>query len=434
MKNCTGSGQLSQIPLSSAIFSPLGVIDDAANQDHNDNCVWHANSGRTWTRSRPSPRDLSHCFRVRNANLFKFRVQVRCISYFPFLFPVLSVPSLSRARVLSFILHFLNPQDTMLSFKSSSIAFFALSVCVSGAPLVKRIAQDTPASTALWEKACDAAGGGLQCNPLSVAAFATLLAAAGPCAQQDAADNMIDFAKSLNNDPTMIKLTQIFVQQPRNTPSSESVQYCQQAPKNNELQGLFQCQFQGANPTTFVGGIAVGGFGTIPLGHSTPLSPPGSCSAHFAGPIADGTQLVDLTQNPGAPTTSPSSGTKPASKTAPSAPSAPSKEAPPASGSSASNNAGGFQLQNGKDAQALNAKFAALTASSACTEGEDACVGTGFAQCVDKKFVVTSCGATLTCAALPLVNKAGTSITCTTESDAEARIAATGATGGITGA
>jgi len=65
--------------------------------------------------------------------------------------------------------------------------------------------------------------------------------------------------------------------------------------------------------------------------------------------------------------------------------------------------------------------------------GENACVNGGFAQCVDGKFVVTGCSATLTCAALPLVNSPGTSITCTTTADALARIQATGATGGITG-
>ena len=48
-------------------------------------------------------------------------------------------------------------------------------------------------------------------------AFTTLLAAAGPCDQQDSADAMIDLAKTLNNDADMIKFTQIFVQQPRNT-------------------------------------------------------------------------------------------------------------------------------------------------------------------------------------------------------------------------
>jgi hypothetical protein len=323
---------------------------------------------------------------------------------------------------------------------SSTVAFFSLAACVSGGPLVRRIAQDTPASTALWEKACDAAGGGLQCNPVSVASFATLLAAAGPCAQQNAADNMIDLAKTLKNDPTMIKLTQVFAQQPRNTPSSQSVPYCQQAPKNSELNGLFQCQFQGANPKVFVGGVAVGQAGTLPFGHSTPLSPSGSCPAHTAGPIADGTQLVDLTQNPGVAAASDNT---PASKAAPTkaataasdtSGSAPSPQSSPASSQMAvSKTSGSFKLQNGKDAQGLNAKFATLTAGSACTDGEEACVDSGFAQCVNGKFSVTSCGASLTCAALPLVNKAGTSITCTTNSDAEARIAATGATGGITG-
>ena len=61
------------------------------------------------------------------------------------------------------------------------------------------------------------AGGQDKCNPIAVTAFATLLAAADPCAQQDSADAMIDLAKQLNNDPDMIRLAQIFAQQPRNT-------------------------------------------------------------------------------------------------------------------------------------------------------------------------------------------------------------------------
>ena len=46
---------------------------------------------------------------------------------------------------------------------------------------------------------------------------------------------------------------------------------------------------------------------------------------------------------------------------------------------------------------------------------------------------MSACNTGLTCAALPLVNSPGTSIACTTEADAEARIAATGATGGMVG-
>ncbi|KAG1841282.1 hypothetical protein F4604DRAFT_1939553 [Suillus subluteus] len=70
--------------------------------------------------------------------------------------------------------------------------------------------------------------------------------------------------------------------------------YCQSAPHNAELNGLFQCQFQGDNPTAFVGSN-----GTIPFGMSAPVSPAGSCPANPSGLIADGSQLVDLTQNPG---------------------------------------------------------------------------------------------------------------------------------------
>jgi len=67
-----------------------------------------------------------------------------------------------------------------------------------------------------------AAGGGQACNPLSVAAFSTLLAAPEPCAQQNAADNMIDLAKQLKGNAEMIRLTQLFRQTPRNAVSKSS--------------------------------------------------------------------------------------------------------------------------------------------------------------------------------------------------------------------
>lgn len=67
-----------------------------------------------------------------------------------------------------------------------------------------------------------------------------------------------------------------------------------------------------------------------------------------------------------------------------------------------------FTLQNGLDAQALNAQFSSLTAGSACTPGESACVSGGFAQCVNGVFVSTPCAGGLSCVALPLVNSPGT--------------------------
>lgn len=108
---------------------------------------------------------------------------------------------------------------------------------------------------------------------------------------------MIDLAKTLNNDQDMIKFAQIFVQQPRNSPDSFSIPYCQQAPKNSELDGLFQCQFQGTKDT-FVGNLQPGAEVTVPFG-LTSLATPKSCPANPNGGIADGTQLSDITQDPG---------------------------------------------------------------------------------------------------------------------------------------
>lgn len=345
----------------------------------------------------------------------------------------------------------------------TTLVSFALATAASvhGAPVHKRIAQVIADSTTKWEAACDAAGGGTQCNQVAVASFGTLLAAPGPCEQQDAADNMIDLAKTLSNNADMITFAQIFAQQPRNSPTSQSVPYCQSAPRNAELNGLFQCQFQGDNPTTFVGSTAVGDSGTIPFGMSAPVNPAGSCPANPTGPIADGTQLVDLTQNPGVGGTtasnkttggSNSTSTVATSSTIPSSGSSsdsdceedPTESTPTASPTMAasiaavasampSSTSGNFKLANGQDAQKLNAQFATLTATSLCTEGTNACIDSAFAQCVGGTYVTQSCGSGLICAALPLVNSAGTSITCTTNADALARIAATGAQGGLTG-
>ncbi|PIL34560.1 hypothetical protein GSI_03338 [Ganoderma sinense ZZ0214-1] len=87
----------------------------------------------------------------------------------------------------------------------------------------------------------------------------------------------------------------------------------------------------------------------------------------------------------------------------------------------------GFTLQNGIDAKNLNQKFASLNANSPCTSGENACVGTDFAQCANGRFVTFPCNTGLICAALPLVLSPGTSIACTTAADRDARIARTGA-------
>ncbi|KAI9509605.1 hypothetical protein F5148DRAFT_735648 [Russula earlei] len=115
-----------------------------------------------------------------------------------------------------------------------------------------------------------------------------------------------------------------------------------------------------------------------------------------------------------------------------------------------------FTLQNGKDAQALNRKFRTLTPTSACTSGEVACVKGQLAECSNGKFALSPCPSTLQCVALPSGQQARDevrarfglrrfcrpslgltrdthSVTCDTLQDAQARIANTGATGGLVG-
>ncbi|KAH9029893.1 proline-rich protein [Lactarius hengduanensis] len=326
-----------------------------------------------------------------------------------------------------------------------STILFALTVAgsVTAAPahLSKRIAQVITASTPKWEAACDTAGGGQQCNAIAVTAFGTLLAGAGPCDQQDNADIMMDLSKKLNS-PDMIKFAQIFAQQPRNTPNSVSVEYCQKAPRNEELNGLFQCQFQGADPVNFTNGLKAGDAGTIPFGQTAVLNPAGSCPAHTSGPIADGTQLVDQVSSPGVPSGSGSDNNPPpapsptsrkaAAKVADPMSTTPTSSPAPScapSNTPSSSGSQGFAVLNGQDAQALNEKFKTLTADSSCTDGENACVGGDFAQCVGGKFVTSPCSGS-TCVALPLVNSRGTSVTCDTQADADARIANALGTGG----
>ncbi|KIM87255.1 hypothetical protein PILCRDRAFT_4440 [Piloderma croceum F 1598] len=87
-----------------------------------------------------------------------------------------------------------------------------------------------------------------------------------------------------------------------------------------------------------------------------------------------------------------------------------------------------FTKSNGQTAKALAAKFKTLTVNSPCTDGENVCLNNGdFAKCSNGKFVATPCGAGLKCEVLPLVNSAGTSVTCDTPADDSACLSATGA-------
>lgn len=90
-------------------------------------------------------------------------------------------------------------------------------------------------------------------------------------------------------------------------------------------------------------------------------------------------------------------------------------------------------LENGKATQKLNAKFVTLTADAPCQDGEQGCIKGSFAICDHGKYAVIPCGGNLTCFAMPLVLKSGTSLGCVTREIAASRIAATGATGGVEG-
>ncbi|KIJ51189.1 hypothetical protein M422DRAFT_43765 [Sphaerobolus stellatus SS14] len=305
----------------------------------------------------------------------------------------------------------------MIAITSILSTTLLLAASTNAAPTAhqKRIAQSISDSTTQWQKA----GGAEKCRDISLTAFTTLLAAGKNRDQQDSADAMIDLAKTLNNDPDMIRLAQIFVQQPRNASDSLQVPYCQTAPRNAELNGIFHCQFQGT--------VVNGKF---------------SCRPALNTPVTDGVQLNTLVTSPG------TAGSKAAALAASAAPAPPLLQLRPTT-----------PLQSPLHpllqfpplqlllpqvrlrppilrslSSLLNAKFAGLTAGSSCNEGDQVCVAGGFAQCVARAFVSTPCAVGTQCFALPLVNKAGTSITCSTEADATARIAATGVSGGITGA
>lgn len=86
---------------------------------------------------------------------------------------------------------------------------------------------------------------------------------------------MMSLAKILGSPLELVEYTQLFLQQPRDTSSSLATPYCQKAPKNKELSGFYQCQFESSSKTEFVGGLKVGKCGTIPFGLAKAIAPAG---------------------------------------------------------------------------------------------------------------------------------------------------------------
>lgn len=116
------------------------------------------------------------------------------------------------------------------------------------------------------------------------------------CAQQHIADDMIDLSKSLEN-LEMVRLAQLFVQQPLPTLHGLPLPYCQEQPRNTELQGLYSCQFEGSILNLKARVKEHGCLHPAPNVDVHVPSPRGSCPA-LARPLPNGYLLHALTSNP----------------------------------------------------------------------------------------------------------------------------------------
>lgn len=87
----------------------------------------------------------------------------------------------------------------------------------------------------------------------------------------------------------------------------------------------------------------------------------------------------------------------------------------------------GFQLENARLAKSADdAKFA-NSVGDTCTGDQVICVGSALGQCVNGRIVsLGNCGGATQCQVLPLVNRPGTSTTCSTEEDKQRRFVAAG--------
>ncbi|KAI0672978.1 hypothetical protein C8Q78DRAFT_970218 [Trametes maxima] len=158
----------------------------------------------------------------------------------------------------------------------------------ASATLTRRIAQDDlPAVAQSWQDLCLVSGGDIFTNEpcvqlAGVNGINALLADADPCAQQDNADAMIDFAKSpgVTNADALIANAIAYRRHPRNAFSIggvvPSTPFCQRAPRNAELANVTNAQLDGVNAGIFgninLGLLAFGADGTCPFGQSPDVS------------------------------------------------------------------------------------------------------------------------------------------------------------------
>ncbi|KAH8984055.1 hypothetical protein EDB92DRAFT_1803417 [Lactarius akahatsu] len=156
--------------------------------------------------------------------------------------------------------------------------------------LLKRIAQTDLGQVAQsWQDLCVKSGGkrngagGDPCVKLAGQnGIAALLANADPCAQQDNADAMVDFAKSpgVKNEQALIANAVAYRKHPRNALNINGVVpstlFCEKAPRNEELSGVVNAQLQGVDPGLFgspnTGLVPFGAPGTCPFGKTADVA------------------------------------------------------------------------------------------------------------------------------------------------------------------
>jgi len=155
--------------------------------------------------------------------------------------------------------------------------------------IAKRIAQaDLPAVAQSWQTLCLASGGDTVTNDpcvqlAGVRGISALLANGGVCDQQNVADDMVDFAKSagVKNKDALIANAVAYRKHPRNALAlagdiTPSTPFCEQAPRNPELNGLVNGQLAGVNPGLFgapnVAVFPFGQSGSCPFGQTADVS------------------------------------------------------------------------------------------------------------------------------------------------------------------
>ena len=145
----------------------------------------------------------------------------------------------------------------------------------AGSLLLKRIAQTDLGQVAQsWQNLCIASGGPRNPNNdpcvelAGINGINALLAGAGPCAQQDNADAMVDFAKQpgIKNEQALIDNAIAYRKHPRNALNIggvvPSTPFCEKAPRNPELNGVVNGQLEGVDPGLFGSpNIAIVAFG-----------------------------------------------------------------------------------------------------------------------------------------------------------------------------